>query len=131
MRYLLDTGVWLWTNFEPQRLSPKAQDVFSDLGEEVFLSAASAWEIATKFASGKLVLPEPPATYVGRRMADQGVRPLAISHQHALAVSVLPSHHRDPFDRLLIAQANLEDLVLISADQIFRSYSVQLLWAGR
>lgn len=130
MRYLLDTGVWLWINFEPQRLSPKAQNVFRDLGQEMFLSAASAWEIAIKFASGKLHLPEPPDAYVVRRMADQGVRPIAVSHQHALAVASLPSHHRDPFDRLLVAQANLEDMVLISADRIFLNYSVQLLWAG-
>jgi PIN domain nuclease of toxin-antitoxin system len=64
-------------------------------------------------------------------MADQGLRPLPISHQHALAVSSLPAHHRDPFDRLLIAQANLEDMVLITADRIFEEYPVQLLWAGR
>ena len=130
MRYLLDTGVWLWINLEPQRLSPKVQNVFRDLGQEMFLSAASAWEIAIKFASGKLRLPEPPATYVVRRMADQGVRPIAVSHQHALAVASLPPHHRDPFDRLLVAQANLEDMVLISSDRIFLNYSVQLLWAG-
>jgi len=96
----------------------------------MFLSAASAWEIAIKFASGKLRLPEPPAAYVVRRMADQGVRPIAVSHQHALAVASLPPHHRDPFDRLLVAQANLEDMVLISSDRIFLNYSVQLLWAG-
>jgi PIN domain nuclease of toxin-antitoxin system len=130
VKYLLDTGVWLWINFDPQRVSPKAQNVFRDLGQEIFMSAASAWEIAIKFASGKLQLPEPPATYVPRRMADQGVRTIAVSHQHALAVASLPPHHRDPFDRMLVAQANLEDMVLISADRIFQSYPVQLLWAG-
>ncbi|HXZ39731.1 MAG TPA: type II toxin-antitoxin system VapC family toxin [Terriglobales bacterium] len=130
MRYLLDTGVWLWSVFEPQRLSAKAHDVFADLDQEVFLSAASAWEIAIKSGSGKLRLPEPPTTYVPRRMTEQGVRPLAVSHQHALAVWNLPRHHRDPFDRLLIAQASLENMVLISSDRIFERYSVQLLWAG-
>jgi len=130
VRYLLDTGVWLWINSEPQRLSPQAQNVFRDLGQEIFLSAASAWEIAIKFESGKLRLPEPPATYVVRRMADQGVRPIAVSHPHTLAVASLPPHHRDPVDRLLVVQANLEDMVLISADRIFQKYSVQLLWAG-
>jgi len=128
--YLIDTSVWLWSVFEPGRLSPKARDIFADLGQEVFLSAASAWEIAIKSASGKLRLPEPPATYVPRRMTEQGVRPLAVSHQHALAVSQLPRHHRDPFDRLLVAQANLENMVLISSDRIFERYAVQLLWAG-
>jgi PIN domain nuclease of toxin-antitoxin system len=126
--YLLDTEVWLWSNFEPQRLSRQAYEIFADVKQEVFLSAASAWEIAIKWASGRLRLPEPPSSYVPRRMTDQGVRPLPISHQHASAVSVLPPHHRDPFDRLLIAQANFENMVLISADRLLRHYSVQLLW---
>ncbi|MGA7382321.1 MAG: type II toxin-antitoxin system VapC family toxin [Terriglobales bacterium] len=129
MKYLLDTNVWLWSVFEPSRLSRKAHDVVADLSQEVFLSAASAWEIAIKSGSGKLRLPEPPATYVPRRMAEQGVRPLEVSHRHALAVSSLPPHHRDPFDRLLVAQANLEDMVLMSSDRIFDRYSVQVLRA--
>ncbi|MFZ0286105.1 MAG: type II toxin-antitoxin system VapC family toxin [Terriglobales bacterium] len=126
MKYLLDTNVWLWSVFEPSRLSQKAYDVFADLSQEVFLSAASAWEIAIKSGSGKLRLPEAPATYVPRRMAEQGVRPLEVSHRHALAVSSLPPHHRDPFDRLLVAQANLEDMILMSSDRIFDRYSVQV-----
>jgi PIN domain nuclease of toxin-antitoxin system len=131
VKYLLDTGVWLWSTWEPERISEKARRVFADLGQEVFLSAVSAWEVAIKSAAGKLRLPEPPAAYVPRRMADQGLRPLPVSHQHALAVFALPPHHRDPFDRLLIAQANLEDLILITADRVFQLYTVQLLWAGR
>ena len=131
MRYLLDTNIWLWTVSEPSRLSQEAQDVFAELGQEVFLSAASAWEIGIKAGSGKLRLPEPPATYVPRRMAEQGIRPLLVSHQHALAVSLLPPHHRDPFDRLLVAQANLENMVLMCSDRIFERYSVEVLWAGR
>ena len=130
MRYLLDTAVWLWSIFEPERLSAQAHHIFADLSQEMFLSAASAWEIAIKSASGKLRLPEPAATYVPRRMAEQGVRPLAVSHHHALAVSQLPHHHRDPFDRLLVAQANLENMILMSADRIFERYSVPRLWAG-
>jgi PIN domain nuclease of toxin-antitoxin system len=131
VKYLLDTGVWLWSTWEPERISEKARRVLADLGQEVFLSAVSAWEVAIKSAAGKLRLPEPPAAYVPRRMADQGLRPLPVSHQHALAVFALPPHHRDPFDRLLIAQANLEDLILITADRVFQLYTVQLLWAGR
>ena len=120
----------MWTMFEPHRLAQDARDVFADPNQEMFLSAASAWEIAIKTASGKLRLPEPPASYLPRRMADQGVRPLAILHQHALAVSLLPLHHRDPFDRLMIAQAKLENMVVITADAVFRHYSIELLWAG-
>jgi PIN domain nuclease of toxin-antitoxin system len=131
VRYLVDTAVWLWTTFEPHRLSQHARDIFADPNQEMFLSAASAWEIAIKTGSGKLRLPEPPASYLPRRMADQGVRPLAIVHQHALAVSQLPLHHRDPVDRLIIAQAKLESMVLMTADASFRRYTVELLWAGR
>jgi PIN domain nuclease of toxin-antitoxin system len=129
--YLLDTGIWLWSLWEPERISRKAREVMSDLSHEVFLSAVTSWEIAIKSAAGKLNLPEPPTSYVPRRMADQGLRPLAVSHAHALAVYSLPLHHRDPFDRLLIAQADLEGMTLISADRIFEQYAVALLWAGR
>jgi PIN domain nuclease of toxin-antitoxin system len=131
VRYLLDTGIWLWSVLEMERISEKARSVFADLGNDIFLSAASSLEIAIKSAAGKLQLPEPPGSYVPRRMADQGLRPLPVSHQHALAVFALPPHHRDPFDRLLIAQANLEDMILITADRMFQRYPVQILWAGR
>jgi PIN domain nuclease of toxin-antitoxin system len=131
LRYLLDTGIWLWSLWEPERISRPAREAIANLEEEVFLSAVTSWEVAIKAGSGKLKLPEAPAAYVPRRMADQGLRPLPVSHQHALAVFGLPAHHRDPFDRLLIAQANLEDMVLITADGIFKKYPVQILWAGR
>jgi PIN domain nuclease of toxin-antitoxin system len=101
------------------------------LSQDIFLSAASAWEIAIKSGKGKLRLPEPAVTYVPRRMLEQGIRPLAVSHQHALAVSHLPHHHGDPFDRLLIAQANLENLVLVASDRVFERYSLEVLWAER
>ena len=131
MTYLLDTGVWLWSLWEPERIARKAREVMVDLRQEVYLSAVTAWEIAIKSAAGKLRLPEPPASYLPRRMADQGVRPLVISHPHALAAHGLPVHHRDPFDRLLIAQANLEGMTIITADRIFEQYPVPVLWAGR
>ncbi len=131
MRYLLDTGVWLWSLWAPERISRKGRDVLADLSHEVFLSAVTSWEVAIKSAAGKLDLPEAPGTFVPRRMADQSLRPLLISHQHALAVFGLPDHHRDPFDRLLIAQANLEDMVLITADRMIEKYPVHVLWAGK
>ena len=131
MTYLLDTGVWLWSLGEPGRISHKVRDVIADRSHDVFLSAVTSWEVAIKAASGKLHLPEPPDLYVPQRMASQGLRPLAVSHQHALAVFTLPAHHRDPFDRLLIAQAKVEDMTLITADRRFQQYPVQLLWAAR
>ena len=129
MRYLLDTGAWLWSVFEPERMSAEAHEVFGDRSQEVFLSAATSWEVAIKVAAGKLSLPEPPVSYVPSRMASQGLRPLIISHQHALAIWEMPLHHRDPFDRLLIAQARLEEMVLITNDSVFRRYPVNVLWA--
>ncbi len=97
---------------------------------ELYLSAASSWEISIKSALGKLPLPEPPAQYVPKRMAAQGIRPLPITHTHALAVSDLPVHHSDPFDRLLIAQAQLEGMVLLTADSAFKPYGVEIVWCG-
>ena len=131
MSYLLDTVVWLWGLWEPDRISRKAQEVMNDLDQEIFLSSVTALEVAIKSGAGKLGLPEPPMTYVPRRMMEQGLRPLQVSHQHALAVFHLPKHHRDPFDRLLIAQAKIENLVLITADKAFEHYDVPVLWAGR
>lgn len=131
MRYLLDTGVWLWSLWEPERISRQGRAVLGDFRHELFLSAVTSWEVSIKCGAGKLTLPEAPGTYVPRRMADQGLRPLPVSHQHALAVFGLPDHHRDPFDRLLIAQANLEDMILITADRMVRKYPVQILWAGK
>jgi PIN domain nuclease of toxin-antitoxin system len=131
LNYLLDTGVWLWSLWAPERISDKALAEIRDPSNEVFLSAVTAWEIAIKAASGKLRLPEAPGAYVPRRMADQGLRPLPILHSHALAVFDLPDHHRDPFDRLLIAQTKLEGLVLVTADRIVEKYPVDVLRAGR
>ncbi len=131
MKYLLDTGIWLWSLWAPERISRHGREVIADLRHEVFLSAVTSWEVAIKTAAGKLQLPEVPGTYVPRRMADQGLRPLPISHQHALAVFGLPDHHRDPFDRLLIAQANLENMILITADRMIERYSVEILWGGK
>jgi PIN domain nuclease of toxin-antitoxin system len=96
----------------------------------LLLSAASSWEIAIKYALKKLELPEPPARYVPSALRRGGVTPLPVEHAHALQVSELPPHHRDPFDRLLIAQAQLEGATLVTADPRFLLYDVDVLWAG-
>jgi PIN domain nuclease of toxin-antitoxin system len=131
LKYLIDTGVWLWLLSEPEKLSRAVLQKFDGSKDDFFLSSASVWEISIKWSKGKLSLPEPPATHVPNRMFALGVRPLPISQAHALAVAALPAHHHDPFDRLLIAQAQTEDMTLISADREFEKYSVKLLWAGR
>ena len=127
MRFLLDTHVWLWLQTDPDRLAPEALEALEDQSNDLLLSAASSWEIAIKVALGKLDLPEPPEEYVPDRMLRHGVIGLPVEHRHALAVSALPMHHRDPFDRLLIAQAKEEDLAIVTADPSFGHYDVSLL----
>lgn len=126
-RILVDTHCWLWLQVAPERISKKMRDRLADPDTEILLSAASAWEIAIKFALGKLPLPRTPELYVTSRMRDTGTTPLPVQPAHALRVAALPLHHRDPFDRLLIAQAQIEGLPLLTADAQFRDYDVKLL----
>jgi len=131
MRILLDTECWLWSLAAPERLNARAQSLITDRANTLYLSAASSWEIAIKYEIGKLPLPEPPETYVPSRMLAQGIEALPIEHTHALRVASLPRHHRDPFDRLLVAQAEVEGISLLTADRLIRKYKVSLIWAGR
>ena len=126
---LLDTHVWLWWLSDPERLGAQARQVIQNPDNAILLSAVSSWEIAIKCALGKLQLPEPPESFVPKRLARDDIRPLPIQHTHALRVSSLPLHHSDPFDRLLIAQAQIEDIPIITADPLFKSYDVGILWA--
>lgn len=127
MRLLLDTQVWLWMVAAPDRLAPSARAIVTAAENELLFSAASAWEIAIKHALGKLTTPEPPDVFVPRLMAQLGITPLPVLHRHALHVATLPPRHRDPFDRLLVAQAQLEELPILTADRGFGLYDVDLL----
>jgi PIN domain nuclease of toxin-antitoxin system len=129
VRLLLDTQVFLWMLSAPTRLSRRVQTMLRRPEEELLLSAASAWEISIKQGLGKLTLPEPAERYVPAMMAQFSVVPLAVVHRHALYVSALPPHHRDPFDRLLIAQAILEGVPIVSADAEMLRYDVEVLKA--
>jgi PIN domain nuclease of toxin-antitoxin system len=131
MRFLLDTGIFLWSLGGVGRLNQEAQKLLAANKEEVYLSAATSWEINIKASLGKLQLPEPPQQYVPHRMALLGLRALQITHSHVLAVSDLPTHHRDPFDRLLVAQARSEGMVLMTADTMCAQYPVEILWCGK
>ena len=129
MRVLLDTQVWLWMLGAPERLSRKARSLVVSQENELLLSAASAWEIAIKQAVGKLQLPESPEEYIPPLMIQTAITPLAVNHRHASRVASLPTHHRDPFDRILIAQAQIEELPILTADRTFRRYDVDVLLA--
>ncbi|HVK88408.1 MAG TPA: type II toxin-antitoxin system VapC family toxin [Kofleriaceae bacterium] len=124
MRILLDTHAWLWLMLEPARIGP-ATRALVEAGEHTFLlSIASVWELAIKHAAGRLTLPEPPHAYVQSRTRADGIRVLAISVAHACRSAELPRHHADPFDRLLVAQAELEQLTILTHDQHIPRYGV-------
>jgi PIN domain nuclease of toxin-antitoxin system len=130
MRVLLDTHVFLWSCLEPTKLSDIARRMLEDPANELLFSAASSWEIAIKAGMKKLELPAPPARYIPSRLDAMGLTPLPVEHGHALRVAQLPRHHGDPFDRLLIAQSQLEDATLATGDPQFLLYDVDVLWAA-
>jgi PIN domain nuclease of toxin-antitoxin system len=129
VRVLLDTHVWLWMQSEPERIG-SALDILSDSRNELLLSAACSWEIAIKYGLGRLALPQPPDRYVPERLRLSGTTAIAVEHAHTFAVASLPSVHRDPFDRLLVAQSRLLDAPILSADRIFERYEVDVIRAG-
>jgi PIN domain nuclease of toxin-antitoxin system len=128
VRVLLDTHVFLWWNENNTQLSKKALRILSDPANSLILSVASAWEIALKTQAGKLRIPEDAATYVPTRVAHYGMEILPIHLAHALALASLPMLHRDPFDRILIVQSQIEKLSLITADPVIRGYAVDTVW---
>lgn len=128
MRVLLDTHAFLWFITGDARLSGHARQVLSTGGNQVLLSVASVWEIAIKVAIGRLPLTLPLDAFIPDQLLLNRIELLPISLEHALQVAHLPPHHRDPFDRLLIAQAIREGIPLVSADQAFDAYPVQRSW---
>lgn len=129
MKYLLDTVVFLWVIFdERSRISATAISILEDPKNELFFSAASAWEIAIKYSLGKLELKKNPAEWLPDLISKMGLHPLPISQRHALEVGRLPYHHRDPFDRLLVAQAKTEGLPMITPDSLFKDYEMEVVW---
>lgn len=130
MRLLLDTQCWLWWFAQPEKLSESVIEQIADEANEIWFSVASVWEMGIKVSIGKLPLPGKIDDYVSTRMTQLGARSLEITASHALRVAALPLHHRDPFDRMLIAQAQAEAMTLVSADLAFSQYEVSLLWAA-
>ena len=130
MKYLLDTGIWFWSIASEERINRVGREILRNSQVEIYLSAATSWELTIKARLGKLHLPSPPAQCIPTFMARQGLRSLPITHIHAVKVYDLPAHHRDPFDRLIIAQAMAEEMVVLTSDRVFKKYPVEIVWCG-
>jgi PIN domain nuclease of toxin-antitoxin system len=128
VKVLLDTSTFLWSCLDVTKLSPKVRDLLADGSHDVFVSAVSAWEVAIKYAKGRLDIPEPPGTYIPSRLAAFGYQPLAVQLTHAIRAGDLPALHRDPFDRLLVAQAEVERLPIVTPDTSIARYDVEVIW---
>jgi PIN domain nuclease of toxin-antitoxin system len=128
LRYLLDTHSFLWWVREGDRVSGTAREAISDAGNEIFLSVASAWEIAIKAGLGKLDIPRGPEWFISRHTELNDLSVLSIDLRHALGVHDLPDLHRDPFDRILVAQSRAEGMPILTADPEISRYPVETLW---
>jgi PIN domain nuclease of toxin-antitoxin system len=127
VRYLLDTHAFLWLATDDPRLTAVVREIYEDIEQECFLSAASTWEMAIKASLGKLSLGTSLEQLVNGGI-DRGVRLLEVNANHSYLVETLPFHHRDPFDRMLVAQATHEGMGLISIDARLDPYSVKRVW---
>lgn len=128
MRLLLDTHAFLWWITDDPRLSEKAREIMSDGKNQLFLSAASGWEIAIKAKLGKLKVSDNLEHFIPEQVALNAIENLPIVLSHVLHVYTLPDYHRDPFDRLLISQAQLEGLPILTVDSQISQYPVEVLW---
>ena len=127
MKALLDTHTLLWAISDDPRLSRRAQQIFTG-PNDLFLSVASIWEILIKVKTGKLPLPDPAGPYLVKKLRENRIEVLPIKLDHVLKIENLTVHHRDPFDRILIAQSIEEKCPLITADPIFERYPVNVIW---
>jgi len=128
VRFLLDTHTFLWWITDDPHLSERARQVISDPENDIFLSAASGWEMAIKTQLGKLQLPDHFEQFIAEQLFRNNITSLPVMMSHALHVQSLPLHHRDPFDRLLIAQSQLEKMSIITTDSAFADYDVEIVW---
>jgi len=128
MRALLDTHTFLWWIMDSPKLSSRVRKIISDGKNELFLSAASGWEIAIKAQLGRIQIPDKPELFISEQMVANAIQGLPIQISHAVHVYNLPTHHRDPFDRMLVAQAQLEGLAILTNDPQISLYPVKVIW---
>jgi PIN domain nuclease of toxin-antitoxin system len=126
--YLVDTCTLVWLTSAPERLGAKARQALDQPGAELFLSDASIWEICLKWQAKKLVLPTPPRSWLEEQRRIWELERLALSPEHLYRSTEIPAHHRDPFDRLLVAQAIAEGHVIVTPDAAIGEYPVPVLW---
>ena len=130
MKALLDTHTFLWAIAQEGKLSRRAQQIYTG-SNDLWVSVVSVWEILIKVQAGRLPLPEPSGPYLTKKLAKDRIEVLPITLDHVLRTESLPPHHRDPFDRLLIAQAMVESMTILTADRAFTKYDVDILWCGK
>lgn len=128
MRILLDTNALLWAALGDPRLSPAAEAIIGDGSQELLFSPVSAMEITMKHAAGRLELPDDARTWIRTRVATFGLIELPLTSEHAIEAGLLPRHHRDPWDRLLVAQARVEGVTLLTAEAAIHRYEVTTIW---
>lgn len=128
MRLLLDTHAVIWAVEQPAQLSPNARSALEDTSNQIVISAATVWEIAIKVGLGRLSLSMPYREWMNRALADLGATLLPITVEYAAAQATLPNHHGDPFDRMLIAQARVDNLPLVSSDNALDQYGISRVW---
>lgn len=131
MKILLDAKCFLWSFADPDQLSEEARGIFTDSRHTLYLSSVSVWELVIKTRLGRLRLPESPASYISSRMTAGRIEGLPVSPSHILRAESLPDFHHDAFDRILIAQAQIEALTLLGVNPVFEQYKVRWIWGGR
>jgi PIN domain nuclease of toxin-antitoxin system len=128
MKYLLDTHAFLWFVSDDYRLSSKARSIINNSKNEIYFSAVSAWEMSIKSRLRRLTIKEELEPFIVKQLAENNFSTLSISIFHAIYTSKLPEIHKDPFDRMLIAQSNVEKMFLISKDKDIKRYKVPIVW---
>ena len=128
MKLLLDTCTLLWVAVDPAALSDQARELIQSAGNDVYLSAASTWEIAVKHAVGRLPLPEPVERLIPAVRAKHGIETLPIDEESTLHLSRLPALHRDPFDRILVCQSIVHGMALVTPDPLISQYPARVIW---
>ncbi len=128
MNYLLDTHVFLWFATDDMKLSPAAKKIIENGKNNIYLSSASVWELSIKIIIGKLKLKKDLNKFIAENIARYGYIPIPVTILHALAIAKLPEIHKDPFDRMLVAQASVEKMKIITSDGYIGKYNVKTVW---